>query len=156
MKTAKNLCVLLAIAVCLVLFAGCRTETETVTVSAESYFDKLIIKNGKVYMVCSVEFVNDEDKPLNITVKGESEEDVKNGLLTDGALEFRVLNTDSVSAVSEENIEQLLEPACPLTLEANGAARYCVCFIGSHGGGEQKHDRELPRIIISIEPSADQ
>ena len=132
-----------------ILTCGCTQTDKGVTVSSNSFFDKFIIKNDRVYMICYVEFVNESDLEKSFSVRGESVEDVKNGLISSKKLEFFILDASDLSSVGEGNIEELLNPAESLTIAAHSTVKYNVCFVGSHGGGYSKHDRNLPKIIIA-------
>ena len=147
MNTVKRTIVLI-FALMFAFASGCRPARIGVTISADSFFDRFIINNSRVYMLCYVEFVNDSNQKMTFSVRGESLDDVINGLLTSKNLEFFILDTDDLISVNEGNVEELLTPEESMTVEAHSTARYYVCFVGDHGGGESKHDRNLPKIII--------
>ena len=131
-----------------ILTCGCTQTDKGVTVSSNSFFDKFIIKNDRVYMICYVEFVNDSDLKKTFSVRGESAEDAENGLLTAKNLEFFILDTDDLSYVGEGNVEDLLKHSESMTVAAHSTVQYYVCFVGEHGGGDSKHDRNLPKIVM--------
>ncbi|MBO4562533.1 MAG: hypothetical protein J5772_02855 [Clostridia bacterium] len=147
MNTAKRTMVFV-LALMFVLACGCRQANDGIKVSSNSYFDRMIIKDDHICLICCVEFENDSDREKTFSVKGESSEDVKNGLLTSKELEFFILDTNDLSSVSEENIEQLLMSAESLTVGAHRTAKYYVCFVGDQGSGDSKHDRNLPKIVF--------
>lgn len=144
MKPARIIyCVLIAI-ICITIVGGCDPGYGYVELSLNSFFDRMIIKDGKVYMLCELEFVNDSRFDLSIDVTAASPEDVENGLLKDRSLKLFIISAENLSYVNEENIEQLLDPADNMRISGHGTVRYCACFVGEHGGGMQKQDRELP------------
>ena len=147
MKLAKIVCIILLAVLSLMIFGGCDPGYGYVKLSSSSYFDRIIIQGGNVYMLCWLEFVNNTNSDWNIDVTAASEEDEENGLLKDSRLTLYIVNAENLSDVNETNIAQLLEPADRISIDAHGTVRYCACFVGEHGGGTQKHDRELPDMI---------
>lgn len=153
MKIARTVCAILLAVFCFSVITSCDPGYGYVKLSANSYFDRMIIQDGKVYMLCSLEFVNNTDSDWNIDVTAASEEDAENGLLKDSRLKLYIVNAESLSEVNEANVEGLLEPAGRIGIDERGTVRYCACFVGEHGGGTQKHDRELPdTITIAARP----
>ena len=62
----------------------------------------------------------------------------------ESSLKTFIIGTDDPSEVNEDNIEQLLQPADGMKVPGRHAVWYYLCFVGKHGGGMRKHDRELP------------
>ncbi|MBR4636319.1 MAG: hypothetical protein IKO51_08160 [Clostridia bacterium] len=143
-------CIILITAFCFIAISGCVSKN-AVILSQNSFFDRMIIHDGKVYMLCSLEFVNKSDDEQIIDVTAESMEDVKNGLLKDSSLKLYIFS--ATVEVNEENIEQLLEPAEHISINGHETVRYYACFVGEHGGGMQKQDRELPDKITITDRS---
>ena len=145
MKPARIICCVLTAIICLTIVGGCDPGHGYVELSSDSFFDRMIIQDGKVYMLCELEFVNESRFDLSIDkVIASSPEDAENGLLKDPSLKFYIVSAESLSDVNEGNIEQLLDTAEGIRISGHGTVRYNVCFVGEHGGGMQKHDRELP------------
>ena len=144
MKPARIICCILLAIICLTVFGGCDPGYGYVELSSNSFFDRMIIKDGKVYMLCELEFVNDSRYDLRVDVTAASPEDAENGLLKDPSLKLYLVTAESLSDVNEDNVEQLLDPAEGIRISGHGTERYYACFVGEHGGGMQKHDRELP------------
>ncbi|MBO6060612.1 MAG: hypothetical protein J6P98_00655 [Clostridia bacterium] len=147
MKLAKIVCIILSAVFCFMIFGACDPGYGYVKLSSNSYFDRMIIQDGKVYMLCYLEFVNNTGSEWNIDVTAASEEDEENGLLKDSRLTLYIVNAENLSDVNETNLAQLLEPADRIGIDEHGTVRYCACFVGEHGGGTQKHDRDLPDMI---------
>lgn len=146
MKLARFVCIIIAV-FCLSIISACDPGYGYVKLSSNSYFDRMIIQDGKVYMLCYLEFVNNTGSDWSIDVTAASEEDEENGLLKNSRLDLYIVNAENLSKVNETNIEQLLEPADRINIDAHVTIRYYACFVGEHGGGAQKQDRELPDMI---------
>lgn len=127
---------------------GCSLTRDTVEVSSNSFFDRMIICNERVYFLCYIEFVNNSNYQKTIAVVGESASDVKNGLLIDKNLEFFIICSDDIGAINENNIDQFIQPTNSLSIAANSTAKYWICFLGAHNYGLRKHDRLLPKVKI--------
>lgn len=138
----------LAFALLFAFTCGCIPSDNGVKVSENSFFDRMIVKGDSVYLICCVEFINEEDVKKTFSVKGESEEDVKNGLLKAKELKCFILETNDIATVNEDNIEDILKSAENIEVSAHGMEKYYVCFVGDHGSGESKSNRNLPKIII--------
>lgn len=132
---------------------GCSLTRDTVKVFSNSFFDRMIICNERVYFLCYIEFVNNSNYQKNIAVVGESVSDVKNGLLLEKTLKFCIICSDDIGAINEKNIDQFIQPTNSLSITANSTATYWVCFVGNHNYGLQKHDRLLPKVKIDYLPS---
>ena len=153
MKLSRITAVILIAVFCLSFICGCDPVKDIVELSPNSYYDSMIIKDGNVYMLCQLEFVNNSRYELSAEVIAMSAEDAENGLLKDRSLKLYIVSAESLSDVNEENIEELLEPADGIRISGHGTVRYLACFVGEHGGGMEKHDRELPdNIIIDARP----
>ncbi len=150
MKTIRTFCVILAALFCLVFAFGCGPVHGKVELSENSFFDRFIIHDGKASMLCCLEFVNYTGADQTIEVAAKSPEDAKNGLLKDSSLKLFIINADDLAEVDESNIDRLLEPAESISIAGQGTVRYMACFVGEHGGGLQKYDRELPQISITV------
>lgn len=150
MKRSRIAAVILIAVFCFSFICGCDPVNGIVELSQNSYYDRMIIKDGKVYMLCQLEFVNNSRYDLSADVIASSAEDAENGLLKDRSLKLYIVSADSLSDVNEDNVEELLEPAGRIRISGHGTVQYCACFVGEHGGGMQKHDRELPDIIRII------
>lgn len=153
MKRSRAAALIIIAVLCLPLICGCDPVKGIVELSPNSYYDRMIIKDGKVYMLCQLEFVNNSRFDLSADVIAMSTEDAENGLLKDRSLKLCIVGAESLLDVNEENIEELLEPAGSIRIGGHCTVRYCACFVGEHGGGMEKHDRELPdNIIIDARP----
>ena len=144
MKILKIICVILIAAVCFPFLCGCDPVYGSVEISSNSYYDRMIIKDGKVYLLCYLEFESRKDYNQIFDVTAMSEEDEENGLLKDRGLKLYIFNAESLSDVNEDNIAQLIEPARRISISGRETMGFYGCFVGEHGGGTQKHDRELP------------
>lgn len=150
----KHLAVLtLMLVLCFSCVLGCNLTRDTVEVSSNSYFDRMIICNEKVYLLCYMEFVNNSNYQKTIAVAGESASDVKNGLLTEKTLEFCILCSDNdeainIEEINEDIINQVIQSTDSLSIAANSTAKYWVCFIGNHDYALQKHDRLMPKVKV--------
>ena len=152
MKLSKLAFLLLTAVLCLSFICSCDPVYGSVVLTDNSYFDRMIIKDGQVYMLCCLEFKNKSGGDQSIDVTAMSEEDAENGLLKDRSLELYFIEADSLSKVNEDNIDQLLYPAGRIEICGHDTIRYYACFVGEHGGGTSKHDRELPHITIAARP----
>ena len=65
-------CIILITAFCFIAISGCVSKN-AVILSQNSFFDRMIIHDGKVYMLCSLEFVNKSDDEQIIDVTAESD-----------------------------------------------------------------------------------
>ena len=130
---ARCFAVILAVAciLCSVIgFSSC--EQNDVRLNEDkSFFSDFKIENDKVYLYCTLFVENLSETERTVILKASFEADVKNGLLkealtagysfAEGAEEFRL---------------------------QKGENQIDVVFIGEHAGGDQKHDRRLPDIMI--------
>ncbi len=152
MKRIKTICFILAALLCFGSVSCLAPAKERAAVSPNSYFDRFIISEGRVYMLCYLELVNGGAERELISIRGYSAEDAENGLLKQKELEFYLLDVESLASVTEENVAELIKPAGEITIGANDTAALWACFVGEHGGGAQKHDRDLPEIELALLP----
>lgn len=97
----------------------------------KSFFSDFKIENDKVYLYCTLFVENLSETERTVILKASFEADVKNGLLK----EALTVGCSLAEGVEEFRLQK-------------GENQIDVVFIGEHAGGDQKHDRRLPDIMI--------
>lgn len=97
----------------------------------KSFFSDFKIENDKVYLYCTLFVENSSETERTVTLKASFEADVKNGLLK----EALTVGYSFAEGAEEFRLQK-------------GENQIDVVFIGEHAGGDQKHDRRLPDIMI--------
>ena len=97
----------------------------------KSFFSDFKIENDKVYLYCTLFVENSSKTERTVTLKASFEADVKNGLLK----EALTVGYSFAEGAEEFRLQK-------------GENQIDVVFIGEHAGGDQKHDRRLPDIMI--------
>ena len=97
----------------------------------KSFFSDFKIENDKVYLYCTLFVENLSETERTVILKASFEADVKNGLLK----EALTVGYSFAEGAEEFRLQK-------------GENQIDVVFIGEHAGGDQKHDRRLPDIMI--------
>ena len=92
------------------------------------------IEKDKVNVNCHISLVNEFREEKKVTLSAFLPEDVKGGLLKE----------KEMKALDENGAEMVF------ILRANETTDFDVVFVGEFGGTNQKHDRNLPEIKITI------
>ena len=99
-----------------------------------SYFSDFEIEKDKVNVNCHISLANEFREEKKVTLSAFLPEDVKGGLLKE----------KEMKALDENGAERVFN------LRANETTEFDVVFVGDFGGTNQKHDRDLPEIKITI------
>ena len=130
---ARRFAVILAVVciLCSVIgFSSC--EQNDVRLNEDkSFFSDFKIENDKVYLYCTLFVENLSETERTVILKASFEADVKNGLLK----EALTVGYSFAEGAEEFRLQK-------------GENQIDVVFIGEHAGGDQKHDRRLPDIMI--------
>ena len=123
-----------------------KKNKEAIIIDKEhSYFHDFKIYNGKVYMYCTITLENITDNNLSFSIFAESYKDKVNGLITNERMkgyeweidektrEIKVTDKKKFFINRKQKISELK-----------------IVFIGEHGSGNMKDNRNLPDIYIVI------
>ena len=99
-----------------------------------SYFNDYIVKDNKVYLICTLVLRNFNSEGKTFSIIGDFSEDKEGGLLKESLL--YAYDIDLNSRV--------------FTIEGNELKTYEVCFVGNYAGQYQKKNRLLPQTITII------
>ena len=123
-----------------------KKNKEAIIIDKEhSYFHDFKIYNGKVYMYCTITLENITDNNLSFSIFAESYKDKVNGLITNERMkgyEWEIDEKTRDMKVTDKKIFFI-----------NGKQKISelkIVFIGEHGSGNMKDNRNLPDIYIVI------
>ena len=123
-----------------------KKNKEAIIIDKEhSYFHDFKIYNGKVYMYCTITLENITDNDLSFSIFAESYEDKVNGLITNErmkAYEWEIDEKTRDMKVTDKKIFFINRKQKISELK--------IVFIGEHGSGYMKDNRNLPDIYIVI------
>lgn len=130
---ARCFAVILAVVciLCSVIGFGSCEQNDIRLNEDKSFFSDFKIENDKVYLYCTLFVENSSKTERTVTLKASFEADVKNGLLK----EALTVGYSFAEGAEEFRLQK-------------GENQIDVVFIGEHAGGDQKHDRRLPDIMI--------
>lgn len=124
------ICIVCAIGVVFCLYS-CQQKNVDIKIGEKSFFSSFNVKDGKVYIYCTLYIENLAGEEKNVQLKALLKNDVKNGLLKEALIDGYSID-ETTQCFQLQKGENCLE----------------VVFIGEHAGGEQKYDRTLPDIKI--------
>ncbi len=123
-----------------------KKNKEAIIIDKEhSYFHDFKIYNDKVYMYCTITLENITDNDLSFSIFAESYKDKVNGLITNERMkgyEWEIDEKTRDMKVTDKKIFFI-----------NGKQKISglkIVFIGEHGSGNMKDNRNLPDIYIVI------
>lgn len=123
-----------------------KKNKEAIIIDKEhSYFHDFKIYNGKVYMYCTITLENITDNDLLFSIFAESYEDKINGLITNERMkgfEWEIDEKTRDMKVTDKKIFFINRKQKISELK--------IVFIGEHGSGNMKDNRNLPDIYIVI------
>ena len=123
-----------------------KKNKEAIIIDKEhSYFHDFKIYNGKVYMYCTITLENITDNDLSFSIFAESYEDKINGLITNERMkgfEWEIDEKTRDMKVTDKKIFFINRKQKISELK--------IVFIGEHGSGNMKDNRNLPDIYIVI------
>ena len=120
----------------LLLLSSCKSEAIYIDAKDSHYVDYQI-ENDKVTIKCFVTIMNEYDVEKSVTLSASLPKDVELGLLKD----------ERVRAQNEDGTDMVF------ILQPHSASSFDVCFVGDYAGTNQKSDRNLPEIDITIKES---
>jgi hypothetical protein len=123
-----------------------KKNKEAIIIDKEhSYFHDFKIYNGKVYMYCTITLENITDNDLSFSIFAESYEDKINGLITNERMkgfEWEIDEKTRDMKVTDKKIFFINRKQKISELK--------IVFMGEHGSGYMKDNRNLPDIYIVI------
>ena len=123
-----------------------KKNKEAIIIDKEhSYFHDFKIYNGKVYMYCTITLENITDNNLSFSIFAESYKDKVNGLITNERMkgyEWEIDEKTRDMKVTDKKIFFINRKQKISGLK--------IVFIGEHGSGNMKDNRNLPDIYIVI------
>ena len=142
MKSRRLISLLIAV---LLLLTACSSNKEPVKlIEADSFFSDFAICQDKVLFLCRLRIDNLAGDAMTVRISGEFRDDVKNGLVTESALPGYAVDDETARAFAD-GIKQRSEE---ISLQP-GQNELWIVFVGTHGSGNQKNDRNLPKITIT-------
>ena len=143
----KGYIMIVVFILCVILLGlSSKKNKEAIIIDKEhSYFHDFKIYNDKVYMYCTITLENITDNDLLFSIFAESYEDKVNGLITNERMkgyEWEIDEKTRDMKVTDKKIFFI-----------NGKQKISelkIVFIGEHGSGNMKDNRNLPDIYIVI------
>ena len=123
-----------------------KKNKEAIIIDKEhSYFHDFKIYNGKVYMYCTITLENITDNDLSFSIFAESYKDKANGLITNERMKGYEWEID------EKTIDmKVTDKKIFFINRKQKISELKIVFIGEHGSGNMKDNRNLPDIYIVI------
>lgn len=123
-----------------------KKNKEAIIIDKEhSYFHDFKIYNDKVYMYCTITLENITDNNLSFSIFAESYKDKVNGLITNERMKGYKWEIDEKTRDMKVTDKKIFF--------INGKQKISglkIVFIGEHGSGNMKDNRNLPDIYIVI------
>ena len=143
----KGYIMIVVFILCVILLGlSSKKNKEAIIIDKEhSYFHDFKIYNDKVYMYCTITLENITDNNLSFSIFAESYKDKVNGLITNERMkgyEWEIDEKTRDMKVTDKKIFFI-----------NGKQKISelkIVFIGEHGSGNMKDNRNLPDIYIVI------
>ena len=110
-----------------------------------SYFHDFKIYNGKVYMYCTITLENITDNNLSFSIFAESYKDKVNGLITNERMKGYEWEIDEKTRDMKVTDKKIF-----FINRKQKISELKIVFIGEHGSGNMKDNRNLPDIYIVI------
>ena len=123
-----------------------KKNKEAIIIDKEhSYFHDFKIYNGKVYMYCTITLENITDNDLLFSIFAESYEDKVNGLITNERMKGYEWEIDEKTRDMKVTDKKIF-----FINRKQKISELKIVFIGEHGSGNMKDNRNLPDIYIVI------
>ena len=123
-----------------------KKNKEAIIIDKEhSYFHDFKIYNGKVYMYCTITLENITDNDLSFSIFAESYEDKINGLITNERMKGYEWEIDEKTRDMKVTDKKIF-----FINRKQKISELKIVFIGEHGSGNMKDNRNLPDIYIVI------
>lgn len=123
-----------------------KKNKEAIIIDKEhSYFHDFKIYNGKVYMYCTITLENITDNDLLFSIFAESYEDKVNGLITNERMKGYEWEIDEKTRDMKVTDKKIF-----FINRKQKISELKIVFIGEHGSGYMKDNRNLPDIYIVI------
>jgi hypothetical protein len=120
----------------------------------DSHFNGYIVKDGFVYMYCTVAIVNNSSENTEFYLVGDFTDDNTRGLVKEKYIkgkEYKITYAmyDELSGETTSESE-LISSNNYLKLNANSKRIFNVVFIGEFNGNDTKANRDLPNLSIEL------
>ena len=123
-----------------------KKNKEAIIIDKEhSYFHDFKIYNGKVYMYCTITLENITDNDLLFSIFAESYEDKVNGLITNERIKGYEWEIDEKTRDMKVTDKKIF-----FINRKQKISELKIVFMGEHGSGYMKDNRNLPDIYIVI------
>ena len=123
-----------------------KKNKEAIIIDKEhSYFHDFKIYNGKVYMYCTITLENITDNNLSFSIFAESYEDKVNGLITNERMKGYEWEIDEKTRDMKVTDKKIF-----FINRKQKISELKIVFMGEHGSGYMKDNRNLPDIYIVI------
>ena len=123
-----------------------KKNKEAIIIDKEhSYFHDFKIYNGKVYMYCTITLENITDNNLSFSIFAESYKDKVNGLITNERMKGYEWEIDEKTRDMKVTDKKIF-----FINRKQKISELKIVFIGEHGSGYMKDNRNLPDIYIVI------
>ena len=123
-----------------------KKNKEAIIIDKEhSYFHDFKIYNGKVYMYCTITLENITDNDLSFSIFAESYKDKANGLITNERMKGYEWEIDEKTRDMKVTDKKIF-----FINRKQKISELKIVFIGEHGSGYMKDNRNLPDIYIVI------
>lgn len=123
-----------------------KKNKEAIIIDKEhSYFHDFKIYNGKVYMYCTITLENITDNNLSFSIFAESYKDKVNGLITNERMKGYEWEIDEKTREMKVTDKKIF-----FINRKQKISELKIVFIGEHGSGNMKDNRNLPDIYIVI------
>ena len=123
-----------------------KKNKEAIIIDKEhSYFHDFKIYNGKVYMYCTITLENITDNNLSFSIFAESYKDKVNDLITNERMKGYEWEIDEKTREMKVTDKKIF-----FINRKQKISELKIVFIGEHGSGNMKDNRNLPDIYIVI------
>ena len=123
-----------------------KKNKEAIIIDKEhSYFHDFKIYNGKVYMYCTITLENITDNDLSFSIFAKSYEDKVNGLITNERMKGYEWEIDEKTRDMKVTDKKIF-----FINRKQKISELKIVFMGEHGSGYMKDNRNLPDIYIVI------
>ena len=123
-----------------------KKNKEAIIIDKEhSYFHDFKIYNGKVYMYCTITLENITDNNLSFSIFAESYKDKVNGLITNERMKGYEWEIDEKTRDMKVTDKKIF-----FINRKQKISELKIVFMGEHGSGYMKDNRNLPDIYIVI------
>ena len=132
---------------CVILLGlASKKNKEAIIIDKEHcYFHDFKIYNGKVYMYCTITLENITDNNLSFSIFAESYKDKVNGLITNERMKGYEWEIDEKTREIKVTDKKIF-----FINRKQKISELKIVFIGEHGSGNMKDNRNLPDIYIVI------